>query len=223
MKKTLAVLVISALGIPIFGVPVANAAPPQAATCAACHGAAGLGNRARSYPSLAGQPARYLYWQLLDFKRGSRKNPIMQRIAQTLSKSDRTALAQYYAALPVPATAQSAQSAHPSLGAQLARHGEWQRSSPGIPACDFCHGANGTGAGAFPRLAGQPASYLESQLRAWQTGARPAGPLGLMGHIARLLTRPQIIAVAHYYAALPPNPASNHPQPSQPGAPGNQP
>ncbi|HET9147056.1 MAG TPA: c-type cytochrome, partial [Acetobacteraceae bacterium] len=44
------------------------AAPPQVNTCAACHGAAGLGDKAVGYPALAGQPARYLYWQLIDFQ-----------------------------------------------------------------------------------------------------------------------------------------------------------
>jgi cytochrome c553 len=196
MKTALSVVLIA-----IFCTSSAESAPPQVIECAACHGAAGLGNNQNGYPSLAGQSARYLYWQLLDFKRGLRKNRIMQSIAKPLSRAERTALAGYYSALPIPATSEP-QELPSGLGAQLALHGERQ-PSPGIPACDFCHGTDGLGAGPFPRLAGQPAAYLAHQLQAWQEGSRPAGPLGLMGHVARTLTQSQIAAVSKYYSMLP--------------------
>lgn len=192
---------LSLIFIAIFCTSAAEAAPPQVIECAACHGPAGLGNNQKGYPSLAGQSARYLYWQLLDFKRGLRKNRIMQPIAKTLSRAESAALAGYYSTLPVPATSEP-QELPSGLGAQLALHGERQ-PSPGIPACDFCHGTDGLGSGPFPRLAGQPAAYLAHQLQAWQTGSRPAGPLGLMGHVARTLTQPQIAAVSKYYSMLP--------------------
>jgi cytochrome c553 len=178
------------------------AAPPQANTCAACHGAAGLGDKAAGYPALAGQPARYLYWQLIDFQRGSRKSLIMQPIAKPLSKADISALAHYYASLPVPVAADK-QSDGPGedLAVDGARH-----QLAATPACNFCHGAGGTGSGPFPRLAGQPAAYLADQLKAWQRRTRPAGPLGLMGHVARQLSAQQIKEVSDYYAALSPHP-----------------
>jgi cytochrome c553 len=186
------------------------AVPPDAAQCAACHGAAGpgnkaLGDKAAGYPALAGQSSRYLFWQLMDFKRGSRKNPVMQPIAKTLSKTEMAAIAGYYASLPVPVTPEPA-SLPNGPGKALAVHGIWHQSAAATPACDFCHGVNGTGSGPFPRLAGQPAPYLAAQLKAWQSGARPAGPLGLMGRIARQLSAQQIRAVAGYYAALSPHP-----------------
>ena len=57
---------------------------------------------------------------------------------------------------------------------------------------------------AFPSLAGLPQAYTAEQLRAWKTGARPAGPLGLMPAIAKKLSEDDISAVARYFADSPP-------------------
>lgn len=56
---------------------------------------------------------------------------------------------------------------------------------PKAPVCAACHGSEGQGGnGMFPRLAGQPAVYLERQLEDFKSGARknpvmtnPGGPL----------------------------------------------
>lgn len=54
----------------------------------------------------------------------------------------------------------------------------------------------------FPPLAGQPAGYFADQLRAWQSGARHPGPLGLMQTIARKLSAAENQAVSDYNAGL---------------------
>ena len=43
-----------------------------------------------------------------------------------------------------------------------------------VPACATCHGPRGEGGreGIFPRLAGQPAAYVEAQLKAFRDGGR---------------------------------------------------
>ncbi|HTS55121.1 MAG TPA: c-type cytochrome [Burkholderiales bacterium] len=43
-----------------------------------------------------------------------------------------------------------------------------------VPACATCHGLRGEGGGegVFPRIAGQPAAYLETQLKAFRDGGR---------------------------------------------------
>jgi cytochrome c553 len=41
-----------------------------------------------------------------------------------------------------------------------------------VTACKSCHGANGEGHGAVPRLAGQHANYLAIQLRMFSSGVR---------------------------------------------------
>ena len=67
----------------------------KAASCAVCHGAAGVsGNPA--WPNLAGQNADYLSSSLKAFQ-SSRNNPVMTGVAKALSVSDIDNLAAYYA------------------------------------------------------------------------------------------------------------------------------
>lgn len=72
-------------------------APPQVATCVACHGARGVSSNPQ-WPNLAGQKASYLLKQLQAFKSGTRENSVMRGIASTLSDADMKALAHYYSA-----------------------------------------------------------------------------------------------------------------------------
>ena len=67
--------------------------------------------------------------------------------------------------------------------------------------CARCHGVGGTGRreGAFPKLAGQRALYLENSLRAYATGERYSG---VMGPIAAALPSDRIQALSRYYADL---------------------
>ena len=126
-------------------------------------------------------------------------------IAQTLGLDERAELARYYGGLGS-AVATTPVPRPDSVGARLALKGRW---SEGLPACVQCHGATGAGVGnVFPALAGQSALYIENQLRGWQQGARPPGPLRLMKAIASKLSAADIRAVAAYFAALQP-PASD--------------
>jgi cytochrome c553 len=72
----------------------------------------------------------------------------------------------------------------------------------GAPACQACHGADGTGqpGSAFPRLAGLDAHYLQSQLDAYADGTR-ANPV--MQPIAKALSADERAAMAAYFAKLP--------------------
>jgi cytochrome c553 len=84
-----------------------------------------------------------------------------------------------------------------AAGAELAHNGLSHR---GIPACTVCHGPSGEGSATagFPRLAAQPAPYLEHQLDAFANGQRvdPA-----MSPIARRLTAVQRRDLALFYAS----------------------
>jgi cytochrome c553 len=85
-------------------------------------------------------------------------------------------------------------------GAWLATRGRW---ADNLPACSQCHGPGGIGVGSrFPPLAGQPAAYISAQLKAWQAGERPPGPLGLMQSVAGKLRGADVQAVSEYYASL---------------------
>jgi cytochrome c553 len=70
-------------------------------------------------------------------------------------------------------------------------------------SCARCHGVSGQGRGlgAFPKLAGQSAAYLESSLAAFQSGDRNSG---MMEPLAAGLSREEIRQLAEYYAALDP-------------------
>ncbi|MCB1735836.1 MAG: cytochrome c [Gammaproteobacteria bacterium] len=76
----------------------AAAGKAKAATCAGCHGAAGVSNNPM-WPNLAGQKAGYLVKQMKAFKDGSRKDPMMSPMAAPLSDADMDNLAAFYSGL----------------------------------------------------------------------------------------------------------------------------
>ncbi len=76
----------------------AAAGKTKAATCAGCHGAAGL-SAVPTYPNLAGQKEAYMTKQMKAFKDGSRKDPTMNAMAKPLSDADMANLSAYYAGL----------------------------------------------------------------------------------------------------------------------------
>ncbi|HQS03417.1 MAG: cytochrome c4 [Halothiobacillus sp. 24-54-40] len=184
---------------------IAQAAPPpEAASCAACHGAQGDGLPAANYPRLAGLPAHYIAEQLKYFADGTRQNAIMAGMAKPLTPAQITILADYYAGLPVamPAPAASVAPILLSRGQQLAEFGDWKA---GIPACFRCHAAGGVGVPPyFPPIAGQSAKYLADQITAWQTGTRKGDPQGLMHSVALRMTEADTQAVTAYLAAIKP-------------------
>ena len=77
------------------------AKPEKAATCAACHGEAGV-SATGMYPTIAGQYANYLEHSLKDYRSGARKNAIMGAQAVNLSDDEIKQLAKWYAAQPGP-------------------------------------------------------------------------------------------------------------------------
>jgi cytochrome c553 len=100
------------------------------------------------------------------------------------------------------AAAVDAQTPANEPGRQIAANG----TSNGVAACAGCHGANGEGNASanFPRIAGQPAGYLQRQLRHYADGSRDHP---VMTPIAKGLSEQQAAAVAGYYAVLKPSSA----------------
>jgi cytochrome c553 len=76
----------------------AAAGKTKAATCAACHGAAGVSANPM-WPNLAGQKEAYLAKQLKAFRDGTRSDPMMTGMAKPLSDADIADLAAYFSGL----------------------------------------------------------------------------------------------------------------------------
>ena len=77
----------------------------QVPACEQCHGPGGVGVGAH-FPPLAGQPAAYIAAQLKAWQQGSRRNDplqLMAHLSRALSAQDIAAVAQWFAAQPLPA------------------------------------------------------------------------------------------------------------------------
>lgn len=189
--------VVAQVQIDIGGDP--EAGKQKAATCAACHGASGNATNPQ-WPNLAGQHATYLFEQLTLFKSGERKNPIMQAQVASLSEQDMRDLAAYYATLTMEVGAASKEVVE--LGRQIYRGG---LAEEGIPACAACHGPAGYGnaPAVYPRIGGQNAVYVASQLQAYRSNERAGyGRANIMVDVAAGLTDAEIKAVASYVSGL---------------------
>jgi len=202
-----------ALLLALVSVPVTWAATAPASTprgdpakaqkivnevCGACHGPDGNSN-SPAYPNLAGQSAEYITKQLHDFKSGARRNAIMAPNVVGLTDEDMLNLGAYFAAQqPKPRLAKDPQLL--VAGQRLYRGGN---PGSGVPACAACHGPNGAGIPVqFPRLAGQHAKYVESQLKHFRSGDRANDGGSMMRVIARRMTDQEIRAVAEFVSGL---------------------
>lgn len=192
-------LLVVGAGIAATTPALALDASAGATACVACHGAEGAGNAAAGFPRLAGLEAGYLQRQLEAYRIGTRASPVMTPIAESLTEAEQANVSAYYSQQEVDAAAAEAAPDVLEQGQELALMGDWENK---IPACVSCHGPNGKGVDAnFPRLAGQHASYIVSQIEAWKSGERQNDPLNLMKVVAERLTAEQAKAAAAYFAS----------------------
>ena len=171
--------------------------------CKTCHGVQGQGFRGSvPMPRLAGQQPEYLQNQLQAFIERRRTNPVMNNVAHVLSPSMLAGLAAHFKDLdPKPLDGTARESV--AEGKKIYMDG---LSSPEVPACAGCHGAEAKGADAFPRLAGQLHDYLFRKLVNWsrergQDKSKPDNS-AIMEPIAHNLTDVQVKAVAAYLSSL---------------------
>ena len=68
--------------------------------CQSCHGKDGLAPVPYA-PNIAGQKQDYLFWSLMAFKVGERKNRMMLTVVKSLSDEDMANVAAYYAAIKI--------------------------------------------------------------------------------------------------------------------------
>ena len=121
----------------------------------------------------------------------------------TLSDEETAQVAAWFASLPAGEPSGAAPTPEQAaLAQQLMQVGDW--AGRDLPACVSCHGPGARGVGgSFPALAGQHAPYLETQLRAWKSGARTGDPGELMATVAKKLSDEEIVAVSAWLAAQP--------------------
>jgi cytochrome c553 len=144
----------------------ANGIEDTAQICAACHGAAGVPADPAT-PVIWGQNEGYLYLQLRDIQRGSRKVEVMAPIVERLGKPDLQALAAFFSAKPWPNLRQP--------GSSDADARRALRASASI-GCTGCHSADYRAAGSVPRLAGQQEAYLAKTMLDFRAGVRANNP-----------------------------------------------
>ncbi|MEA2202484.1 MAG: hypothetical protein QOI89_3106, partial [Solirubrobacteraceae bacterium] len=118
--------------------------------CAGCHGVDGKPVD-RMIPAIWGQQQGYLYIQLRDFKRGDRKNEIMQPIASSMERDEMLAIAEYFSKKPWPNLGQ------PRAPKEVATRALRANGSVG---CTGCHLDQFQGDGTEPRLAGMSREYM---------------------------------------------------------------
>lgn len=167
--------------------------------CVTCHGLEGEGDRAL-VPRLAGLDPGYIVRQLELYDAGQRSDPQMRWIAGRLDNAARMKLAEHYSELPAHAADDLRKLRCVPEISELYHRGDPAR---GLPSCASCHGDDGRGVGrGNPPLAGQPAAYLERQLRHWRAGRRYGDPLGAMRRISQHLHEEELAPLADYSAGL---------------------
>lgn len=166
--------------------------------CASCHGADGH-SVLPIFPDLAGQRAAYLERQLRRFRAESRADPnaraYMWGVTSDMSNAMIKGLAQYFARQR-PAAGSAQDRTLVAAGRKLFDNGDPAQT---ISPCQSCHGSEGQGRGAFPRLAGQHFDYLVGQILAFRTATRVSV---IMHANVQGMTHKQIKEVAAYLASL---------------------
>jgi cytochrome c553 len=169
-----------------------EAVKKKAEVCATCHGENGI-SKMENVPSLAGQPDRFIQWQLVFFRSGTRKNEQMQGIVEQLDNNDIRDLGAYFASLAPPKATQPDDNA--DLSAKGAQAAVGRR-------CANCHTDSFAGKDAVARIAGQREEYLLKALHDYKSGARSGGGMAAMADVAYPLSEEEIAALAHYLAHL---------------------
>jgi cytochrome c553 len=160
----------------------------KAQACAECHGQNGMPRDATT-PIIWGQHEGYMYLQLRDYKRGTRKDEQMTPVVDLLEREDMLALAKYFAEKKWPDLRQ------PSAPKEVAARALRANNSVG---CTGCHLGEYQGDATVPRLAGQSRAYLASSILAFRTRTRGNNPG--MSDLMIATSEEDLAALAEYLA-----------------------
>jgi cytochrome c553 len=160
----------------------------KAQICGACHGEAGIPQE-KTTPIIWGQQEGYLYLQLRDYKRGTRKHKQMAPIAEALERDDMLALAAHFS-----------KKSWPDLGQPRASDEVTKRAltANGSVGCTGCHLAEFQGDGTVPRLAGQSKDYLAKTIAEFRSRERANNPG--MSDLMLATSEPDLAALEDYLA-----------------------
>jgi cytochrome c553 len=172
------------------GAALADGIEDKVQVCAACHGENGKPID-KSIPTIWGQQQGYLYIQLRDFKRGDRKNEIMQPIASAMERDDMLAIAAYFSQKPWPDLGQ------PRAPKDVAERALSANRSVG---CTGCHLDRFQGDGTVPRLAGMGRDYMTKTIDDFRSRARGNNPG--MTDLMRATSPDDLAALEQYLAGL---------------------
>jgi len=165
--------------------------------CGGCHNPDG-NSIIPENPRLAGLDAKYIARQLGDFKSGKRTNATMSSIIPMVDEKEFKSLAGYFSKQ-TRLTSTSDKAELVAKGKQIFEEGVLGTA---VPACMGCHGEDGSGSEAFPRLNGQNPPYVVNQLTNFKNGGRTNDNKGLMQAVAKRMNEQEINAVAEYVSTL---------------------
>ena len=160
--------------------------------CFVCHGAEGESS-SEVFPRLAGQHWQYIAKQLENFKSGKRKSTAMADMVAKLTPDEMVALGQFFEKQKVEAEAAKDQDLA-GMGKYIYLHGN---KYTGLAACASCHGPEAKGTASLPRLAGQHAAYIETQLKQFHQRER-TNDNAVMHAVVSKMTPLEMAAVAEY-------------------------
>jgi len=180
--------------------PQVSAETTAQQVCSICHGPGG-NSISPNFPRLAAQQKEYFVAQLKGYRSHGRSDPAgyeyMWGLSRNLRDEQVEQLATYYFAQKASPNAPG-DAVLSAEGAEIYKNGVPDKK---VPACSACHGTDGQGAGAFPRLAGQHADYVKKQITIFQrTDQRPGG--AVMKVIVHDLSARDVEAVAAYVQGL---------------------
>ncbi len=160
----------------------------RAAVCMFCHGKKGNSRRG-NIPNLAGQNTKYIVNQFEMFATNQRDNSFMREQAKNLSSENRVNIALFF----------SSQKAKPR--SEISPDQSAKGSKIFMAQCSGCHGKDGHGKDMIPRIASQPAKYLNKTLNIYRTEPEKRSTSPMLG-IVRTLSKEDQAIVTVYLSSI---------------------
>ncbi len=175
-----------------------------AMSCAGCHGSDGNSPNPK-IPSLAGQPADYLFKATMDYRYGLRSNELMRKASAGLDETTIEAIAIYYSEQQPDSRLFYVR----DVNKRFDPIGDGERIAS---ACNGCHGESGNSrVMGVPSLSGLHVKYLFAATRAYRDGQRAHKTMQTMVDFLNDISTEK---VAFYYATRQPKQRKQ----SKPGA-----